>query len=93
LGIDTENARRNLRDLANYKGEVLKIPVKGVTAEEGGGFTSTPATRELGKKITKLLEKRELVQKGKGFLTNALDGGKQQLKEIDDMLAGYRRGM
>ncbi|HCA5310004.1 TPA: tail length tape measure protein [Acinetobacter baumannii] len=93
LGIDTENARRNLRDLANYKGEVLKIPVKGVTAEEGGGFTSTPATRELGKKITKLLEKRELVQKGKGFLTNALDGGKQQLKDIDATLAEYRRGM
>ncbi|WP_354734407.1 tail length tape measure protein [Acinetobacter nosocomialis] len=63
LGIDTDNARQNLRDLANYKGEVLKIPVKGVTAEEGGGFTSTPSSRHVGDKITGLIKQRDEAQK------------------------------
>lgn len=88
LGIDTDNARRNLRDLANYKGEVLKIPVKGVSAEEGGGFVSTPGTRQLGEKITGLVKQRDDAQKKIQSPTSVMElvKAKNDLKKANEGL-------
>lgn len=95
LGIDTENARRNLQELENYKGEVLTIPVKGMSKEEGGGFTSTPKMREVGDKITSLINKRDSSQAMIKAPTSVmgLTEAKFNLKQTNAQLANWQKAL
>lgn len=92
MGWDIDRARANLDRLRKEKGEVLTIPVKGLSKEEGGGFTSTPETLATGIAITKAIKDRDSAEKTIKSTARAPDLilARARKKEAEIQLKEYR---